>query len=371
MSPGSVAESNESPLRGPRFGTFNGDDVAWLLADYSTLQLELAQTEREALVQSGRGHYADVLPVETTPDARVNEWFDGNLASLAARAARLVATTAREIDTQSSGEIVLVSLVRAGVSPAIWLKRCLQDRFSRIVHHYAVSILIGRGIDMNSLAYIASHHELADAFFVDGWTGKGTIRAELTQAVAYAQSLGMAYRDRLAVLADPAGVADIAGSTDDILIPSACLNSTTSGLVSRSVDRQPLLDHRGLYHGAKVYWEFLPVDRSRDVVNAVSRLARDAALTFPLAGRTELARTMVHELAENWTRGDVSLVKPGIGETIRVLQRRQPQLILIDSSAHAHTDVDFLYLLTQQKGVPIEITDIYPYRAVGIVKVVD
>lgn len=363
--------SLEGPLRGPKFGTFDSIDVAWLLDDYSALNLELGRLDRELLVQSGRGHYADILPVETPPDPSILNWFDVNLPTLASSVASLVATTAHEIDKRSSGEIVLISLVRAGVSPAIWLKRCLENRSGRTVHHYAVSILIGRGIDINSLAYIASHHGLADAFFVDGWTGKGTVRAELTHGVARAQSLGMDYHDRLAVLADPAGVADIAGSTNDILIPSACLNSTTSGLVSRSVDRQRRLGRLRPYHGAKIYWDLLPLDRSQIVVDAVSRLAQDAAVSPTPTGRSDLARSVVDELARNWTRGNVSLVKPGVGETIRVLQRRTPQRVLIDPSAHGQADLDFVSLLADHIGVPIEVTKIAPYRAVGIVKVVE
>ena len=45
----------------------------------------------------------------------------------------------------------------------------------------------------------------------------------------------------LAVLADPGVCAPILGTRDDFLIPSACLNSTVSGLVSRTVLRDDLI----------------------------------------------------------------------------------------------------------------------------------
>ena len=38
----------------------------------------------------------------------------------------------------------------------------------------------------------------------------------------------------IAVVADPANVTELCGTHEDILIPSSCLNSTVSGLISRT-----------------------------------------------------------------------------------------------------------------------------------------
>ena len=56
--------------------------------------------------------------------------------------------------------------------------------------------------------------------FVDGWTGKGSIAQTL------ARSLPADVPVRLAVLSDPAGVADFAATHDDLLLPHAALNAT-------------------------------------------------------------------------------------------------------------------------------------------------
>ena len=44
---------------------------------------------------------------------------------------------------------------------------------------------------------------------------------------------GVGPKAGLAVLSDPAGLARLRGTRDDLLIPSACLNATVSGLISR------------------------------------------------------------------------------------------------------------------------------------------
>ncbi|MDQ9827271.1 tellurite-like stress resistance cysteine protease StiP, partial [Acinetobacter baumannii] len=53
----------------------------------------------------------------------------------------------------------------------------------------------------------------------------------------------------LAVLADPARLSAIAGTRNDVCIPNACLNSTISGLVSRTILNRNLIGEND-YHGA-------------------------------------------------------------------------------------------------------------------------
>ena len=69
----------------------------------------------------------------------------------------------------------------------------------------------------------------------------------------------------LAVIADPAGVAEIYGSADDLMIPSACLNSTISGLISRTFLRDDIIGPDD-YHGAVCYREMAENDKSYDFI---------------------------------------------------------------------------------------------------------
>ncbi len=105
--------------------------------------------------------------------------------------------------------------------------------------HYAVSIVRGRGIDANALRWLAARHDPADVVFVDGWTGKGAITRELTEAIREFESAEgvTGFDPEIAVLADPGSCVRTYGTREDFLIPSACLNSTVSGLISRTVLR--------------------------------------------------------------------------------------------------------------------------------------
>ena len=110
--------------------------------------------------------------------------------------------------------------------------------------------------------------------FVDGWTGKGAIARELHAAVAaVAAAGGPVFDPALAVLADPGSCVSHYGTRDDFLIASACLNSTVSGLVSRTVLNDAYIGPDD-FHGAKFYAELAAGDRSNELLDAVDRPVR-------------------------------------------------------------------------------------------------
>ena len=75
----------------------------------------------------------------------------------------------------------------------------------------------------------------------------------------------------LGVLADTGHVCELFASRADELIPSACLNSTVSGLISRTVIRPDLLGEDA-FHGVRVYREFADRDVSRRYVDTITAL---------------------------------------------------------------------------------------------------
>lgn len=80
---------------------------------------------------------------------------------------------------------------------------------------------------------------------------------------------GIRLDDDLAVLADPGQCSATYGTREDYLIPSACLNSTVSGLMSRTVLRDDLIGPED-FHGAKWYKEWSESDLSRHFVDRIS-----------------------------------------------------------------------------------------------------
>ncbi|MFF5145195.1 phosphoribosyltransferase [Streptomyces sp. NPDC013157] len=363
------------PLRGPAFSSYPAEDVGWLLQDLSDVTLEAPTEEREEAIQSGGAHYAESLPVEYQPSDQYQALFHAALETSAARIAQAVGVVTETVMAERSPRPVLVSLARAGTPVGVLMRRWAQFRYGLDLPHYAVSIVRGRGIDANALRWLAAHHDPRDVVFVDGWTGKGAITRELADAVEEfeAREGVSGFDPEIAVLADPGSCVRTYGTREDFLIPSACLNSTVSGLISRTVLRADLVGP-GDFHGAKFYRELAGADVSVAFLDAVAaRFAEvadavDASVKeLAVADRTPTWEgwAAVERISEEYGIHDVNLVKPGVGETTRVLLRRVPWKILARAGAGA--DLDHVRLLAEQRGVPVEEVGELPYTCVGLI----
>jgi hypothetical protein len=257
----------------------------------------------------------------------------------------------------------------------------LMRRWAAYAHgldlpHHAVSIVRDRGIDTVALRWLAREYgDPQRIVFVDGWTGKGAITHELTQALDEVETTyGLRFNDELAVLADPGSCVRTYGTRDDFLIPSACLNSTVSGLVSRTVLNADLIGPDD-FHGAKFYADLADGDVSNlflDTIeahfpNVVEQVKKDAPelmdsdRTPTWAGWEAMKRIGVEYGIDN-----INLIKPGVGETTRVLLRRVPWIIL--AKRGAGTALEHIRLLAAQRGVEVVEVDDLPYSCVGLVK---
>ncbi|MGX1370375.1 hypothetical protein RKD19_005734 [Streptomyces canus] len=363
------------PLRGPAFSSYAPEEVGWLLQDLSDVTLEAPTEEREEAIQSGGAHYAESLPVEYQPSDQYQELFRTALEESSARLAQAVGAVTEIVLQERSPRPVLVSLARAGTPVGVLMRRWARFRHGLELPHYAVSIVRGRGIDANALRWLAAHHDPADVVFVDGWTGKGAITRELAEAIRRFEAEGgpAGFDPEIAVLADPGSCVRTYGTREDFLIPSACLNSTVSGLISRTVLRADLVGPDD-FHGAKFYRELAGADVSVDFLDAVAARfpdvvdAVDATVKELLAGDREPTWegwAAVERISEEYGIHDVNLVKPGVGETTRVLLRRVPWKILARAGAGA--DLDHVRLLAEQRGVPVEEVAELPYTCVGLI----
>lgn len=366
-----------APLHGPAFGSYLPEDVAWLLKDLSSAQLEAPKEEREAAIQSGKASYAESLPQEFEPSPEYGALFQSALESNAVRIAHAVGTLTEQVLKLRGNAPVLVSLARAGTPVGILMKRWAREVHGLDLAHYAVSIVRGLGIDQTALGYLASRHRPEDVMFVDGWTGKGAIARELAAAVElFRQTDGPAFRPDLAVLADPGRCVRIFGTREDYLVPSACLNSTVSGLVSRTVYNKALVGP-GDFHGAKFYAELAGSDVSRHFLAAVTARfdgVRDGVLQAAAHAPADIGAlpvadwagwAAVEEISRSFGINNVNLVKPGVGETTRVLLRRVPWKVLV--RPEAVPDLAHVLHLAEQRGVEVlEVPDL-AYSCVGLI----
>ncbi len=343
------------------FSTYKESDVTILLKDITGLVTPLATGERERLIQSGV-HYSEMLPLEYVPSDAYLKLFFQALDLYSGKTAEAAARVAEKIRREKQGEIVLVSLARAGTPIGILIKRYLEARYDRRVFHYTISIIRGRGIDKNAMNYILARHTPDSIQFVDGWTGKGAIQRQLTAAMADYPGVS----DALAVLSDPAGLARTAGTRDDFLIASSCLNSTVSGLLSRTFLRSDIIGPED-FHGAAFYREMAAEDLTYRFIDTVEAHFPETAPEpeeepGPMDSLDEVAA-----VCRDFHIGDINLVKPGIGEATRVLLRRMPWKVLVRSLDDAE-HLGHLYQLAAEKGVELEVYPLRNYRACGLIR---
>ena len=378
-----VAAGLPEGLTGPDFGSYDASEVTWLLTDLSDVQLEADIAVRERAIQAGEAHYAESLPVEFQPEETYQRLFHQQVEEVAPRVATAVATVSElAVATRGRDDLVLVSLARAGTPIGILMRRWAQHHRGVDWPHYAISIVRDRGIDMVAMRYLASRYDPRRVLFVDGWTGKGAITREFTDAVALVNEsfglgdpgTGLGFDPDLAVLADPGECVPLFGTRDDFLIPSACLNSTVSGLVSRTVLNRELIGPDD-FHGAKFYAGLadqdvsnLYLDRVTEHFAAVAEEAeRQAKLLFDAdRSPTWVGWAATDRLREEYGIPHINLVKPGVGETTRVLLRRVPWKVVVNPERRA--ELRHVELLAAERGVEVVPVEGLPYSCVGLIR---
>jgi hypothetical protein len=324
----STAPVRPEPVLTP-IGSYEPADVTFLLKDLGDVSIERGTEEREELIQTGT-HYAEMLPVEYQPPPAYLELFEAALTRSARRLAVAVGIVG-ELIYAAKPEPVLVSLARAGTPVGVLLRRWLLWRHGVDAPHYSVSIVRARGIDQVAMQWMMRRH-------------------------------------------DPGRCVSVFGTREDFLIPSACLNSTVSGLVSRTVLNDRLIGPHD-FHGAKMYRELAAADVSRRYVDTVQAVFPDVvdevAWRWPELARSDRAPTWegwreIAAVAEEFGISDLNLVKPGVGETTRVLLRRVPDRILVAAGREA--DVEHVLVLAAERGVAVEQRDGLTFSCIGVIK---
>ena len=347
-------------------GSYDPDDVHILLKPSLVPVTDVAC--KEALIQSGVRHYSEMLSREELPDPRYIELYEAALRRNAAILRGDVEALAQAIATrpETSVSCVIISLARAGTPIGVLLRRALS-RLGVECHHYSISIIRGRGIDRNALRHVHDRHGSLNSVFLDGWTGKGAIKAELERALTN-DPLGFA--PFLAVVADPAGRADLAATTDDYVIPSGLLNGIVSGLISRSV-LNPECVGPDDFHACVHQIDRTAHDRTLKFISAIEAAvpsARASGAWSPGTSRQAAirSRSLIAGIAAEWGIVDVNRIKPGIAEATRAVLRRVPECVMVRDAEDP--EVRHLHHLSERSGVPVIQRDLGSYRAITIIR---
>ena len=354
------------------FSTYSKDDVIFLLKDISNLIKEEGNEVRERKIQSGT-HYSEMIPIEYNVSEKYLNLYYEKLETTKEKLAFAVGVMSEKIIKKNGCDVVLVSLAWAGIPIGILAKRYIKEKYNINLPHYSISIIRDRGMDLNAIDYILKNHPNSKIQFIDGWTGKGTICKELDKAC---KDLEKRYNKKidstLAVLADPAGYSGIYGVREDFLIPSACLNSTVSGLISRTVLRDDIIG-KDDFHGAKYYKHLKEDDESIKYINTICSCFKNQYENIDKELEnweediiTKVADEDVHIIKEKYDIEDVNFIKPGVGETTRVLLRRIPYKILVKNKNDKN--LDHIFILANEKNVEIEEVPLKGYSCYGIIK---
>lgn len=358
-----------APFNAPFPGSYDPADCLFLLKPIAIAPTPIADKER--LIQSGLRHYSEMISAEAAPGDAYTALFLELTARYQARLAQDILTLAELIRRRRPEPITVVSLARAGTPIGALLQRVLTGRLGVASRHYSISIIRDRGLDERALAYLLRHERRPPAgiVFVDGWTAKGVISRELKQAIArWNRTQPERLSPELFVVSDIAGAADAAASVEDYVIPSGIMNSTVSGLVSRSILNAQL--ERNDFHGCVVYEHLRPHDRSRwflEVVSAAVAAQLPAPPPAPDPPERRIAiRAYLDRLQRAHGINNINYLKPGVLEASRVLLRRIPSLLLLKDDSCP--DVAHLRLLAAEKGVPIRYDPDMPFNATALIK---
>ena len=369
-------------------GSYLASDVTVLLdiVDKDAVA-DVPVSQKEALIQSGQRHYSDMLTLEHAPTAMHEQLYQQALAQGTTRTATDIANLAYTLHhifqqtVSTERPLILVSLVRAGLPIGVLLQRALADADSSYALpsvHYGISIIRDRGLDPVALQMILAAHPDSTIIFVDGWTGKGAIYQELARSLdAFSDPNHPNFANifhqgenviPLLTLADPAGVAWLAASEEDWLIPSGLLNSTVSGLISRSLYTEP---QSGL-HRSVFYDNLVAVDHSLAFVEQIDSTRR-ALSTSPQYLQTfkqprYQTADLIDMLAAEYDISNRNRIKPTIAEATRAILRRDPERILLATADHP--DTVLLRHLCSERDINITVlgAKILPYQAITLIK---
>jgi len=106
-------------------------------------------------------------------------------------------------------------------------------------------------------------------------------------------------------------------------------------------------------------WFPLIAPRAREEAAAIAGLSPEEGITWQ--GMKDIER-----IRQDFGIDDVNLIKPGVGETTRVLLRRIPWKILVDRIDNPN--LEHILLLAQDRRVPVEVYPGLAYSCCGIIK---
>ena len=333
--------------------SYKGDCI-FLLKDLTDKIKEITIEEKEELIRSGVS-YSEMISKESIPSKDIKNIFLNILNRDKKLIAYYVAKISEIIYRQKGNKLVIVSLARAGTPYGILIRKYLKLKYKVDIPHYSISIIRDKGIDSNALKYILSEHREANIQFVDGWTGKGSITKELNKSIDDFNNKNKTNIDSsLAVISDPAKLCKVCGTREDFGIATCCLNSTVSGLISRTIHNEKYIGKND-FHGAKTLYYLKDQDYSQyfidEINNEFNKINIDYKNLVLEIEDKEYSMKIVNKIRELYDVNNINNIKLSVGESARVLLRRDPRVVLVKNKSDKN--VEHIIKLAEEKGVKI------------------
>ena len=347
-------------------GTYPDSWVTFLLKDLTGKVKFISTIEREMLSQSSQ-NFASYITAEAMPDSEMQSIYDKVLNSNKQLIADSVGNLVNNL-VNSYGDFIAVSLLRAGTPAGILVRLYAKEILNLDIPHYSVSIVSKFGLDHNAINYIQKLHPDKKIVFIDGWTGKGFIQKELSDAVKKynSQAILKGYKTlepTLATIYDPAGCSNYCGLNKDILMPTALMNCTLTGLLSRSILDTELVGPND-FHGVNVHLEMKDHDQSLQFIESIVERFREVEL-IPNAEPHYEGRNFCQELMLKYNISNPDLVKASTSEATKALLLKENcKVLLLDVNAQ---QVESCVTLANRKNIPIEYIQM-PYNAIVLLK---
>ncbi|MEG1002047.1 MAG: tellurite-like stress resistance cysteine protease StiP [Clostridium sp.] len=341
------------------------DGVIMLLKDLSEEITEITVDEKEELIRSGIS-YSEFISKENIPSNEITKIFFNQLEKTKHIIANYISKVSKCIINTKGDKVALVSLARAGTPFGILIKKYIKYKYNVDVVHYSISIIRGKGIDFNALKYIADKSGDLNIQFIDGWTGKGSITKELLKSIReFNNKFNLDVSSELAVIADPARLCTICGTREDVIIPNCVLNSTVSGLVSRTILNEKYIG-KDDFHGAKYLSYLLEYDYSEHFIKVIEENFRKDIAECEIYEKENIADEIAREVQVEFKVKDINKIKLSIGESSRALLRRKVSHLLVKDLDDEN--IKHIMQLAKEKDVKVIKYDKSHYKCIAIIE---
>ncbi|MGL5417470.1 MAG: cysteine protease StiP domain-containing protein [Clostridium sp.] len=337
------------------------DDCIFLLKEIDIKEITIE--EKEKLISEGVS-YSEMISKEKEPSKEIMDIFYEMVENDKKEIALYVSRIAEVMYKEKGDDLVIVSLARAGTPIGILVRKYIKEKYNKDILHYSVSIIRGSGIDKNAINYILENNPQGKIQFVDGWTGKGSITKELKKSLKEYE--GKIESD-LAVLVDPARLCRIYGTREDFGLATSCLNSTVSGLISRTIYNKRYVKEND-FHGAKYLSYLEDMDVSNYFIEKIENEFKNVVVENYVLEEinVDYANKVILKIKEEFNVKDINKIKLSVGESARVLLRRKPRVILVKDINDRN--ITHIMRLAKENHIEIKEYDCRGYNCISIIE---